>query len=86
MVWYLMVFISDSQNFFLRDKLSKGEKPVFKSKKEKREQDLVDTYERLKKSGKVDKYIEKKSKRNTAKDRQMLENNQLYANDLDWFL
>lgn len=55
----------------MKEKLGKGEKPIYKNKKTIREDSMVEKYERLKKEGKLDKYIMKKSKQNTAKDRKL---------------
>merc|ERR1712168_418900 len=43
----------------IKERLERGEAAVFKSSKQKREEDLVTAYENLKKHNKVDKYIEK---------------------------
>lgn len=55
----------------MKEKFVKGEKPTYKNKKTIREEVMVEKYERLKKAGKLDKYIMKKSKQNTAKDRKL---------------
>jgi len=55
----------------MKEKLDKGEKPVYKNKKTIREEGMVEKYERLKRDGKLDKYIMKKSKENTSKDRKL---------------
>ncbi|KAK9695269.1 rRNA biogenesis protein RRP36 [Popillia japonica] len=51
----------------IRTKLRKGEKPVFKKKSEKKLEGLIEKYEELKKSNKLQKHIEKKSKKLAAK-------------------
>jgi len=52
--------------------LTRGEKPVFKSKKTQREEEIVKSYEELKEKGKLDTFIRKKNKKNTSKDRKNL--------------
>lgn len=52
--------------------LTRGEKPVFKSKKTQREEEIVKSYEELKEKGKLDNFIRKKNKKNTSKDRKKL--------------
>jgi len=52
--------------------MNRGEKPVFKSKKTIREEELVKSYETLKEKGTVDKHIRKLNKKNVSKDRKML--------------
>merc|ERR1712200_98601 len=57
----------------IKERLERGEAAVFKSSKQKREEDLVTAYENLKKHNKVDKYIEKKNKKINSENRQMME-------------
>ncbi|XP_046402234.1 ribosomal RNA processing protein 36 homolog [Ischnura elegans] len=52
--------------------LRQGKLPKFKSKAEAKVEELVDNYEKLKKTGKLRKHIEKQRKRNTQKDRKKL--------------
>lgn len=52
--------------------LRQGKFPKFKSKAEAKITNLVDQYEKLKKSGKLRKHIEKQRKKNTRKDRRKL--------------
>lgn len=52
--------------------MNRGDRPVFKTKKTKREEDLVKSYETLKEKGGVDNFIRKMNKKNTSKDRKML--------------
>ncbi|XP_044745476.1 ribosomal RNA processing protein 36 homolog [Coccinella septempunctata] len=47
----------------IREKLQKGEKPIFKRKSEKRVGELLNKYEELKKSNKLQKHIEKRRKK-----------------------
>ncbi|KAI4469105.1 hypothetical protein MML48_2g00000664 [Holotrichia oblita] len=51
----------------IRDKLRRGEKPVFKRKSEKKLEGLIEKYEELKKSNKLQKHIEKRSKKLASK-------------------
>ncbi|XP_071454012.1 ribosomal RNA processing protein 36 homolog [Hetaerina americana] len=52
--------------------LLQGKRPKFKNKAETKMEELVENYEKLKKSGKLRKHIEKQRKRNTQKDRKKL--------------
>jgi hypothetical protein len=49
-----------------------GKAPYFMSKAEKRKRLLVAQYEELKASGQLDKYMEKRRKKNAAKDHRYL--------------
>lgn len=49
-----------------------GKKPFFLSKSEKRKRELVAKYEELKSSGRLEKYMEKRRKKNAAKDHRYL--------------
>lgn len=49
-----------------------GKKPYFLGKAEKRKRELVAKYEELKSAGKLDKYMEKRRKKNAAKDHRYL--------------
>jgi ribosomal RNA-processing protein 36 len=49
-----------------------GKKPFFLSKSEKRKRELVAKYEELKSSGRLDKYMAKRRKKNAAKDHRYL--------------
>ena len=42
------------------------------SKTERKTKDLVDKYEELKSTGKIDKYLKKKAKKNQIKDRKKM--------------
>lgn len=46
-----------------------GKQPHYTTKKERRTKELVQQYEELKKSGRLGKHLEKRRKKNTAKDR-----------------
>jgi len=52
--------------------LRQGKKPRYQTKSEKRVLDLVEQYEELKESGKLQKHIRKHRKRNVQKDRKRL--------------
>ncbi|KAK6641294.1 hypothetical protein RUM44_013003 [Polyplax serrata] len=52
--------------------LESGKKPHFKTKYEKKVIDLVDKYASLKKTGKLEKYIDKKQKKEALKDKKRL--------------
>ncbi|XP_017779665.1 PREDICTED: ribosomal RNA processing protein 36 homolog [Nicrophorus vespilloides] len=58
-----------------QDKIQKGEKPIYKKKSEKRVESLVEKYENLKKTNKLQKHIEKKTKKQLSKDRKNMNMN-----------
>ena len=47
----------------LAEMKASGQKPVFKSRAEEKDRDLVAQFEDLKKRGKLDKYLKKKNKK-----------------------
>ena len=49
-----------------------GKRPFYLKKSEKRRQELVARYEELKSTGQLEKYMEKRRKRNAAKDHRYL--------------
>ena len=51
-----------------REAVSKGKKPFFLKKREVREAELKDRFESLSKRGKLNKYMEKKRRRNAKCD------------------
>ena len=51
-----------------REAVSKGKKPFFLKKREIREAELKDRFESLSKRGKLNKYMEKKRRRNAQRD------------------
>ncbi|PSN40599.1 Ribosomal RNA processing protein 36 [Blattella germanica] len=55
------------------DMLRQGKKPVYIKKSEKKVLELVDQFEELKKTGKLNKHIEKQRKKNARKDKRKLE-------------
>ena len=57
-----------------REQLKAGIKPQYISKSKQKEKDLIKKYETLKESGGLDKYINKKTKKNAAKDRKRIGN------------
>lgn len=56
----------DRQNQRLKEA---GEKPIFISKADLKKKELIAQYEGLKKEGRLDKYLKKKEKRNTIKEK-----------------
>lgn len=52
-----------------KQKVKEGNKPIFKKKSEKRLETLVAQYEHLKKTRKLQKHIEKRSKKLTTRER-----------------
>ena len=55
-----------------RELAKEGKAPVFMSKVERKNKELVNKFEELKSSGKIDSYLKKKAKKNEAKDRRKL--------------
>ncbi len=55
-----------------QEKLERGERHIFQSKKAKRDKELVQTFLQLKERGGLDNYIKKKTKANVAKDRKLM--------------
>jgi ribosomal RNA-processing protein 36 len=51
-----------------KEAIAGGKKPFFLKKSEKRKRELLAKYEDLKVSGRLDKYMEKRRKKNAAKD------------------
>lgn len=51
-----------------KEAVSKGKKPFFLKKRELKEAELKDRFESLSKRGKLNKYMEKKRKRNARRD------------------
>ncbi len=48
--------------------VKEGKAPVFLSKSDRKKKELVEQFEELKKSGKIDNYLKKKDKKNAAKE------------------
>lgn len=57
----------------IKEKLKKGEKPLFKKKSVEKLENLIEKYEELKKSNKLQKHIEKKSKKLSSKERKNMQ-------------
>ena len=55
-----------------RAAVAEGKKPFYLKKSEKKRQELVSKYEELKSTGQLEKYMEKRRKRNAAKDHRYL--------------
>ena len=49
-----------------------GKKPFFQRKSEKRKAEMVRKYQELKASGQLEKFMEKKRRKNAAKDHRLL--------------
>jgi len=62
---------ADKERLEMKEKVERGEQIFFKDKKTLKEEELVEKYEKLKQTGRVDKYIQKKSKKNTSRDRKV---------------
>ncbi|RZB40181.1 DUF947 domain containing protein [Asbolus verrucosus] len=61
----------------IKNKLKQGEKVQFKKKSVKRLENLIGKYEELKKTNKLQKHIEKRSKKLSARERRRLERQKL---------
>ncbi|XP_057670218.1 ribosomal RNA processing protein 36 homolog [Diorhabda carinulata] len=57
----------------IKEKLRNGEKPLFKKKSVEKLENAIEKYEELKKSNKLQKHIEKKSKKLSSKERRIME-------------
>ncbi|XP_072031681.1 ribosomal RNA processing protein 36 homolog [Amphiura filiformis] len=55
-----------------RELVKQGKKPFFLKKSEQKKMELAEKYKQLKKSGKVEKYLMQKRKKNATKDRRHL--------------
>ena len=55
-----------------RELIKQGKKPEFVSKQEKKNMSIVEKYEELKNTNKLDQYMKKKNKKDLAKDRKRL--------------
>ena len=55
-----------------KELLKEGKTPVYLSKSDRKKKELVEQFEDLKKSGKIDSYLKKKSKKNMVKDRKKM--------------
>ncbi|XP_073525078.1 ribosomal RNA processing protein 36 homolog [Phyllobates terribilis] len=59
-----------------RERAQQGKKPLYLKKSDIRKLELVDQYQELKRKGKVEKFLSKKRKRNSIKDRRRLPSQQ----------
>ncbi|KAG9472827.1 hypothetical protein GDO78_016756 [Eleutherodactylus coqui] len=59
-----------------RERAQQGKKPFYLKKGDFRKLELADKYQELKKKGKVEKFLSKKRKRNSVKDRRRLPSQQ----------
>jgi ribosomal RNA-processing protein 36 len=55
-----------------KDAVAHGKKPYFLKKSEKKKLELLAKYEELKSSGRLEKYMAKRRKKNAAKDHRYL--------------
>ena len=55
-----------------RELLKDGKSPEFVSKQERQNKDLIEKYEELKKSNKLESYMKKRNKKNLSKERKKL--------------
>ncbi|XP_066262424.1 ribosomal RNA processing protein 36 homolog [Euwallacea similis] len=56
----------------IRERIKRGEKPVYKKKSVKRIESLVEKYEELKKTNRLEKHIQKRAKKLKVKDRKVM--------------
>ncbi|KAG0566455.1 hypothetical protein KC19_7G065200 [Ceratodon purpureus] len=55
-----------------REAVKQGKKPFYPKKSEQKKEELVEKYQELKASGKLDKFMEKRRKKNSAKDHRFI--------------
>ncbi|XP_011181052.1 ribosomal RNA processing protein 36 homolog [Zeugodacus cucurbitae] len=70
--WHIKQQELESEKLEIQQAIEKGLKPHYKTKKERRAKELVTQFEKLKESGKLSKHLEKRRKKNAAKDRKQL--------------
>ncbi|XP_053945837.1 ribosomal RNA processing protein 36 homolog [Anastrepha ludens] len=70
--WHLKQESLNREKLEVQEALKKGLKPHYTTKKERRAKELVTQFEQLKESGKLSKHLEKRRKKNAAKDRRQL--------------
>ncbi|XP_018799188.1 PREDICTED: ribosomal RNA processing protein 36 homolog [Bactrocera latifrons] len=70
--WHIKQQELKREKLEIKDAIQKGLKPHYKTKKERRAKELVTQFEKLKESGKLNKHLEKRRKKNAAKDRKQL--------------
>lgn len=66
--------MNDRYTKFLKDARNAGEKIRYMTKKDKKQVELAIKFNELKKSGKLEKYLEKKRKKNAARSRKKMHN------------
>ncbi|OQR79939.1 ribosomal RNA processing protein 36-like [Tropilaelaps mercedesae] len=64
--------LNDKYTAFLQNAKQAGEQVKYMTKREKRQAELIVKFNELKKSGKLEKYLEKKRKKNAAQDRKKM--------------
>ncbi|XP_014093240.1 ribosomal RNA processing protein 36 homolog isoform X2 [Bactrocera oleae] len=70
--WHIKQQELKREKLEIQDAMQKGLKPHYKTKRERRAKELVTQFEKLKESGKLNKHLEKRRKKNAAKDRKQL--------------
>ena len=60
-----------------RELIKEGKAPEFVSKEEKKNMKIVEKYEELKSSNKLDQYMKKKNKKELGKERKRLKTNDM---------
>ncbi|XP_067617499.1 ribosomal RNA processing protein 36 homolog isoform X2 [Eurosta solidaginis] len=70
--WHTKQKILDQEKLQIQQAIQNGLRPHYITKKERRAKELVTQFEQLKESGKLSKHLEKRRKKNAAKDRRQL--------------
>jgi ribosomal RNA-processing protein 36 len=65
--------VKDEEKQRNKQLIKEGKKPVFASKAEQRNKELVSKYEELKKKGSLEKYIKKKNKQKASKGKKLIQ-------------
>lgn len=64
--------IDEKYSAFLRSAKASGQQVKYMSKKDRKKAELISKFNELKKAGKLDKYLEKKRKKNASRDRKKM--------------
>ncbi|XP_036323455.1 ribosomal RNA processing protein 36 homolog [Rhagoletis pomonella] len=70
--WHLKQESLNREKLEIKQTIQKGGRPHYITKRERRAKELVQQFEQLKESGKLSKHLEKRRKKNAAKDRRQL--------------
>ena len=58
-----------------KELIREGKAPVYMNKSARKNKELVEQFEELKSSGRIDKYLKKKAKQNIIKDKKKMKSN-----------